>query len=138
MTSPEVVSFRQRFYKLALNPWTILACLVGGSAFGLALPQASQALSVIGVIYVDLLKMIVLPFMVSAVIFSLQRLFKEGGAGKVLSRVAWVFVTFSIVAAVAGVVTTYTVNPGSDLSASTRASFGKIVGSDTNQSNTEM
>jgi Na+/H+-dicarboxylate symporter len=128
----------QRYYQLALNPWMILACLVAGSMFGLALPAAGRALGVIGVVYVDLLKMIVLPFMVSAVIFSLQRLFKEGGAGQVMSRVAWVFISFALITAVAGVLSTYAVNPGGDLSPQTRASFGQIVGSDTSQSNTEM
>ena len=38
------------------------------------------------------MKMIVLPFMVSAVIFSLQRLFQEGGTARILGRVAVVFV----------------------------------------------
>ncbi len=142
MTSPNAQPLSpplsQRLYRLALNPWMILACLVAGSALGVAMPAAGKALSVIGSIYVDLLKMIVLPFMVSAVIFSLQRLFKEGGAGQVLSRVAWVFVSFSLLAAVVGALGTYTLNPGADLSPSTRATFGKIVGSDAAQSNTEM
>lgn len=128
----------QRLYQWALNPWTILTCLVAGSVFGLALPAAGKALGVIGAIYVDLLKMIVLPFMVSAVIFSLQRLFKEGGAGKVLSRVAWVFISFSLAAAIVGALGSYVLDPGTDLSPATRAAFGKIVGSDASQSNTEM
>jgi Na+/H+-dicarboxylate symporter len=138
MTLPLNQPLAQRLYHLALNPWMILSCLITGSVFGLALPAAGKALAVIGSIYVDLLKMIVLPFMVSAVIFSLQRLFKEGGAGKVLSRVAWVFITFSLVAAIVGALGTYVVNPGTDLSPTTRATFGKIVGKDSSQSNTEM
>jgi len=138
MTHPNTQQLSQRLYRLALNPWMILSCLATGSVFGLALPAAGKALGVIGSIYVDLLKMIVLPFMVSAVIFSLQRLFKEGGAGKVLSRVAWVFVSFSLAAAVVGALGTYAVNPGTDLSPSTRATFGKIVGNDASQSNTDM
>jgi len=138
MTSASTQPLSQRVYRLALNPWMILFCLVAGSAFGLALPAAGKSLAFVGSIYVDLLKMIVLPFMVSAVIFSLQRLFKEGGASKVLSRVAWVFISFSLVAAIVGVLGTYAVNPGSDLSPATRATFGKIVGSDASQSNTEM
>lgn len=128
----------QRLYQLALNPWTIMSCLVAGSVFGLALPETSKALAVIGAMYVDLLKMIVLPFMVSAVIFSLQRLFKEGGAGKVLSRVAWVFISFALIAATVGALGTYPTNIGGDLSPTTRADFGKMVGQDASQNNTEM
>jgi len=137
LPSPPFLS-SERILKLALNPWMILGCLSAGVAFGLMLPVAARSLAVIGVVYVDLLKMIVLPFMVSAVIFSLQRLFKEGGAGKVLSRVAWVFLSFAFVAALMGVLATHSVKPGADLDSSTRTAFGKIVGNDTNQSNTEM
>jgi hypothetical protein len=84
-TTPPFTAFlsSERIYKLALNPWMILVCLSAGAAFGLMLPVAARSLAVIGIVYVDLLKMIVLPFMVSADIFSLQRLFKEGGAGQV-------------------------------------------------------
>lgn len=133
-----VTPLSQRVSKIVLNPWSILVCLGMGSIFGLTLPAAGRALSIIGSIYVDLLKMIVLPFMVSAVIFSLQRLFKEGGAGKILTRVIWVIAAFSFAAALVGAVSTYALKPGSNLSPSTRASFGKIVGNDTSQSNTEL
>lgn len=138
MTLTVSQNMAQRFYKLALNPWIILSCIVGGSLFGLAFPSAGSALSVIGSVYVDLLKMIVLPFMVSAVIFSLQRLFKEGGAGTVLVRVAWIFVLFASIAAAVGVIGAHLIQPGSDLSPATREAFGQILGDDATQGNTEM
>jgi Na+/H+-dicarboxylate symporter len=147
MTAPSLTAPRQappqwwsaeRFYRFALHPWTVIGALALGSAFGLLAPAAAKPLAVLGSVYVDLLKMIVLPFMVSAVIFSLQRLFKEGGAGKVLTRVAWVFAAFSVAAALAGAVAMQVATPGSNLSESTRLSFGKIVGSDSSQSNTDM
>jgi Na+/H+-dicarboxylate symporter len=92
----------------------------------------------VGDVYVDLLKMIALPFMVSAVIFSLQRLFREGGAGGLMARVAVVFAVFSVVVALLGALTLLVMKPGENLSTETMQTFGKIVGNDLNSSDTVM
>lgn len=128
----------KKLYALALNPWIVLSMLAAGFALGLYQPNVARNLGVVGDIYVDMLKMIALPFMVSAVIFSLQRLFREGGAGNLLTRVGVVFVVFSIVVAVLGAATLLVLRPGEDLSIQTRQTFGKIVGNDLNSSDTVM
>ncbi|HWI78747.1 MAG TPA: cation:dicarboxylase symporter family transporter, partial [Ramlibacter sp.] len=89
-------------------------------------------------IYVDLLKMIALPFMVSAVIFSLQRLFRDHDSGGLIARIGMVFAAFSIVVAVLGTLTLLATRPGENLSAQTMQTFGKIVGDDLNSSDTAM
>lgn len=129
---------QKKIYALALNPWVVITMLASGFALGLYQPDLSRNLGVVGDIYVDMLKMIALPFMVSAVIFSLQRLFREGGAGGLLARVGVVFVVFSIVVAALGAATLMVIRPGNDLSAETRQTFGKIVGNDLNSSDTVM
>ena len=63
-----------KFYAFVLNPWVVIISLGAGVAFGMLAPAMATTLGFVGDIYVDLLKMITLPFMVSAVIFSLQRL----------------------------------------------------------------
>ena len=93
------LSRREKFQRFSTNPWTVFACVLIGGLLGWAAPAFSKSLSVVGLVYVDLLKMIVMPFMVSAVIFSLQKLFRDGGAGKILGRVMLVFVAFSVAAA---------------------------------------
>ena len=60
----------KRLYALALNPWVILGSLAGGFLFGSIAPQQAIQLGFLGDIYVDLLKMITLPFMVSAICVS--------------------------------------------------------------------
>jgi len=128
----------KKLYAFVLNPWVILGSLTAGFAMGTLAPQEAVKLGFLGDIYVDLLKMITLPFMVSAVIFSLQRLFREGGTGKLLGRVATVFFAFSIAVAVVGAVTLLIMRPGENLSSATMQTFGKIVGSDLSSSDTAM
>ncbi|MDB5874549.1 MAG: sodium:dicarboxylate symporter [Ramlibacter sp.] len=128
----------KKLYAFVLNPWVIVGSLAAGFAVGTVAPEEAIKLGFLGDIYVDLLKMITLPFMVSAVIFSLQRLFREGGTGKLLGRVATVFFAFSVAVAVIGAVTLLIMRPGENLSSATMATFGQIVGNDLSSSDTAM
>ena len=128
----------QRIQQFILKPWVIIACLALGFSLGLTQPAIGLQLGVVGDIYVDLLKMIVLPFMVSAIVFSLQRLFQEGGASKIAGRVVLAFTGFSVVAAVIGVLTLSVAQPGVNLSETTLTTFGSIVGSDLSSTDTAM
>ena len=125
-------------YAFVINPWVVVTSLLTGVAFGLLAPRAALTLGFVGDIYVDLLKMITLPFMLSAVIFSLQRLFRDGGTGRLLGRVAIVFLIFSVFVAVAGAVALLILRPGENLPPSTLQSFGQIVGGDLSASDTAM
>lgn len=128
----------KKLYAFALNPWVVIASLSAGFMLGMYMPAVGLKLGFVGEVYVDLLKMIALPFMVSAVIFSLQRLFREGGAGGLMARVAVVFAVFSVVVALLGAVTLLVMKPGENLSPETMQTFGKIVGDDLNSSDTVM
>lgn len=128
----------KKLYAFALNPWVVIASLTAGFALGMYMPAVGIKLGFVGDVYVDLLKMIALPFMVSAVIFSLQRLFREGGAGGLMTRIAVVFAVFSIVVALLGALTLLVMKPGENLSTETMQTFGKIVGNDLNSSDTVM
>lgn len=127
-----------RFQRFSTNPLTVLACVVLGGVLGWAAPEFSQHLAVVGVVYVDLLKMIILPFMVSAVIFSMQRLFKDGGATKILGQIMLVFVAFSLAAALIAAIGTLLIQPGGNMSIANKAAMGKIVGASSDGSNTDM
>lgn len=134
----DILTKMQRFQRWALNPWTVLACVLLGGTLGWSAPQFSKGLAIVGIVYVDLLKMIVLPFMISAVIFSLQNLNQEGGAGKIIQRVVAVFILFSLVAAILTAAGSLVIRPGAGLPEEARAALGQIVSSDVNRSNTEM
>lgn len=127
-----------KFYAFVLNPWVVIISLGAGVAFGMLAPAMATTLGFVGDIYVDLLKMITLPFMVSAVIFSLQRLFRDGGTASLLGRVALVFLAFSAFVAIAGAATLLIMRPGENLPSSTMQTFGQIVGGDLSASDTAM
>jgi len=127
-----------KLYAFVLNPWVVIISLGAGVAFGMIAPPLATPLAFVGDIYVDLLKMITLPFMVSAVIFSLQRLFRDGGTASLLGRVALVFLAFSAFVAIAGAATLLILRPGENLPSSTMQTFGQIVGGDLSASDTAM
>ena len=102
------------------------------------MPVEAQKLGFIGDIYVDLLKMTTLPFMISAVIFSLQRLFRDGGTSRLLVRVVTVFLCASATVAVVGAIVLLVLHPGKNLSSATMQTFGLMVGSDSTSSDTVM
>lgn len=127
-----------KMYALAVNPWAVVGSLAIGGAFGLLQPELSQKFSIVGDIYVNLLKMTTLPFMVSAVIFSLQRLFRDGGTSRLLLRVFTVFIGASVTVAVVGAIVLLVMRPGMNLSTATMHTFGLMVGNDTTSNETVM
>ncbi|MES2183304.1 MAG: cation:dicarboxylase symporter family transporter [Pseudomonadota bacterium] len=128
----------KKLYSFVINPWVVVGCLVAGVTFGMTAPGAAISLGFVGDIYVDLLKMVTLPFMISAVIFSLQRLFRDGGTAKLLGRVAVVFLAFSAAVAILGAITLLIMRPGENLSQATMETFGQMVGGDLTSSDTAM
>ncbi len=127
-----------KLYTWAINPWVILAALAGGATLGLTEPALALQLAFVGDIYVDLLKMVVLPFMVSAVIFSLHKLLRHGGAAALLRRTCGVFgLTLMLVAAI-GVVSALLVASLSHPSAAQIAEYGRIVGQDATANDTAV
>ena len=135
---PKPITQMQKYKVFATHPLTVLGCVILGAILGLSLPNLSKNLAVVGVVYVDLLKMIVLPFMLSAVIFSLQNLFHEGGAAKIIGRVVVVFAVFASASALLSAGFFATTSLGDNMPESVTSALGKIVGADTQSSNLEM
>lgn len=116
--------------KLASSPSAVIVSLLAGIALGLLSPRLAKEIGFIGDIYVDLLKMTILPFMVSAVIFSLRRLFQEGGTSRILGRIVVIFIVTMLITAVVGLLSALIIAPGSNLSTDTMLTLGKLVGDD--------
>ena len=124
---------RKNRRKMASRPSLVAASLLGGIGVGLQWPEIAAHIGIIGDIYVDLLNMIVLPFMVSAVIFSLRQLVSEGGAAHMLRRVVVIFLAAMATTALIGLASAVVIAPGSNLSADTLLTLGKLVGDDINR-----
>lgn len=119
---------------MANRPSVIGASLLAGIAAGLLAPGMSVSIGIVGDIYVDLLKMVILPFMVSAVIFSLRQLISEGGASRMLGRVVWIFIAAMTATALTGLLVSVIIAPGSHLAPDTLQTLGKLVGEDIDSS----
>ncbi|HET9646336.1 MAG TPA: cation:dicarboxylase symporter family transporter [Burkholderiaceae bacterium] len=117
-----------KFQSLSINPWVIGTSLAAGALLGLTAPATSQYLGFIGEAYVDMLKMIVLPFMVSAVIFSLQRLLRHGGSASIFRRAFAVFTLALLVVAALGVLVAMPIQSRGSSSASQVAADARIAG----------
>ena len=126
------------YSKLATNPLTVISCVLAGILLGWIAPEFSKHLEIIGVVYVNLLKMVVLPFMVSIVIYSMQKMFRDGGAGKIAGRVSTVIVTLSVLSAMIAMAGTLILQPGANLTLEAKAAFGKIVGFESQNSDTKV
>lgn len=129
---------RNMLRRLSTSPLTILLCVFFGGLFGFRLPEFSLRLEVVGAIYVNLLHMVVVPLMVSAVIFSMQKLLSDGGTAVMLRRVLFVFLGISFSVAVIGILGINLLAPLTDLSAEARSALGQIVERNVDSGNTEM
>ena len=105
---------------------------------GYVWPKFASGLSFVGVVYLDLLKMIVLPFMLSAIIFSLQKLLRDGGASQIISRVLTTFSVAAVIVAFATAAATQILRPGVDLPPESIAAFGQIIGNEKESLNVVM
>lgn len=114
---------------IALNPWTVAAGAVLGIAMGLNFPEQSLLLAPVGEAYIGLLKMLALPFMVSAVIYSLQGMFRHSGAGALLRRVGIVFLVTILLVATLATGASLLFAPGEGLPPQTVQALGQVIGS---------
>lgn len=128
----------ERIRAFAVNPVVVIGALALGAVTGVLWPAAAQSFAFVGDVYVGLLKMTALPFMVSAVIFSLQRLLRDGDASPLIARMALVFGAVSVFVVVFGALVLLVVRPGAHLPSETLRTFGAMVSHDTAASETVM
>lgn len=113
--------------KLATHPAVIVAAIVSGVILGIWAPVFSSSIGVIGTVYINLLKMVVLPFMISAIIFSLRQLFQMEGFERSIVKVAILFLAAIALSALIGAAAGKLAGPGRDLTPETLVVFGKMV-----------
>lgn len=114
--------------RLASRPSVVIASLAAGVCFGLWYPAEAQALGLLSEVYLGLLKMVVLPFMVSAIIFSLYRLFQDPQASHILASIVGYFCLAMVLAALLGLLVAALGGPGRDLAPETMLQLGRLVG----------
>lgn len=122
--------FLELWCRKASSPLLILASVLAGIALGRWAPALSASFGVISDIYIDLLKMITMPFMIAAVTYSLGQLMNAGNAASLLSRVAKLFLFGMLGCAILGIVIALIMGPGREMSTETLRTLGQLVGED--------
>lgn len=118
-----------RLSRILRSPLTVVAFIVGGVLCGIYFPAFSKALAPIGSTYLNLLKMVVLPFIVSSVIFSMRSMVRDPQSAGYLLKVAGAVAVVSFLAvAIAGSLT-LAIKPGEIDDQQARIELGKVLNS---------
>jgi proton glutamate symport protein len=114
-------------FKFLLSPWAVIISMLAGVIIGIYNKELTQYLAPIGEIYISILKMSVLPIMISAVVVSISKLLRSREASRYLYKIIIFSVLFFIGVAVVGLsVGTISISlTGKD--AETQKAIGKMM-----------
>ncbi|MFT4143394.1 MAG: cation:dicarboxylase symporter family transporter, partial [Mobilitalea sp.] len=92
--------------RISQSPWTVIASVVLGALCGAYLPDFAKSLAPISDAYLNLLKMVVLPLIVSATVFAIKSMTRDPQTAAYLSKVVMAIALVSVAAvAITGAVT---------------------------------
>ena len=116
------------------SPWAILISSILGIFIGTSLPQMAKWIAPFGNLYLGLLKMCVLPILLSTISHSLGRLMQSHDARRYVRRILLIFPLSFLVVSVIAVAVAAILGPGRNLSTVTLETLGVLV----NQSSVDL
>jgi Na+/H+-dicarboxylate symporter len=116
------------------SPWAILISSLLGAFIGTQQPQVAAWIAPFGTLYLGLLKMCVLPILLSAITNSLGRLMQSHDARQYVQRILVVFPLSLLGVSAIAVVIAAIAGPGRNLTADTLQTLGVLV----NQSGVDL
>lgn len=111
------------------SPFTTIGLIVLGVVCGLYAPELARALSPIAYAYLNLLKMVVLPFLISAVIFSITSMVQDPQSVKYLGRIGFAVIIVSVVGVALAGTLSLILQPGQIEDPVSRIELGKFINS---------
>jgi len=120
------------------SPLAIVAFIAAGIVVGLYAPAVAKAMAPVSKLYIDLLKMVILPLIVSSIIFSLRSIIRDPHAASYLGKAVAVMLAVSVASVVVGLAWSLTLRPGVIKDQETRAAFGHVVSRDNVGTELEM
>lgn len=118
------------FKKITTNPLTIIGFMGLGVILGITSPEIAKELKFLGDIYIDLLRMVILPFLISGVIVSINNLARNPSASQYVKSIIISLITGMGVAGFLGLIYMAVVGPGSHMDQNSIEAFGRIVQAD--------
>lgn len=110
------------------HPATIIASIALGILLGQQFPTLSLGLTPIADIYISLLKMVALPLMISAVIFSISRLLSDGEASILMRRFILMFILVLPFVIMVSLMTSTILSPGKIITPEAQIALGSLIG----------
>ena len=107
--------------------WAILLGACSGVYIGLLKQEYVEFVAPLGKIYLDILKMCILPIIISAISVSIGRLLSNQGSLKYIKRMVFVFIVSVFFASVLGILAGVIGQPGSDLDEESLSALGSII-----------
>lgn len=111
------------------SPFTTLALIGAGVLCGMYAPAVAHALSPIAHAYLNLLKMVVLPFLISAVIFSITSMVQDPNSVRYLPRIALAVLVVSVLGVALSGTLSLILQPGEISDPQSRIELGKFINS---------
>jgi Na+/H+-dicarboxylate symporter len=100
-----------------------------GVYVGLYQKTAAAVLAPVADIYIELLKMVLLPFMISAIVLSLSRLFGSESMTRHVAPILTTFILTGAAVAFIGIGSAVVLSPGEGISSSSRQTLGQLINS---------
>ena len=116
-----------RVLSILHSPLAIILAVAAGVAVGVYKPVLAHAIAPLSHMYIDLLTMVVLPFIISSIIFSLRSLIHDPQAKTFLFKIFASLLIVTAAAAIVGSVLALTLKPGQVLDPEVRLAFGRVV-----------
>ncbi len=127
MTKQKPQTLSAQIASLLRNPWTILSSAIFAIFIGFSQPDFAKTLAPLGNIYLTLLKMCVLPILISAITMSIGKLMVSNEAVRYIKRVLTVFPFGMLIVSLVGLVTALFFGPGRSLSTTTLQKLGVLI-----------
>lgn len=126
--------FAVRAIRWLRSPYTITLSAGAGIYLGLFQPHIAQVITPLGELYLGLLKMCVLPILLSTITGSIGRLLNSQAAGRSIQRMLTVFPVALLLVSLLAVISASLTGPGRNLPTATLETLGVLV----NQSGVDL
>ncbi|MBF0425957.1 MAG: dicarboxylate/amino acid:cation symporter [Magnetococcales bacterium] len=116
-----------RFADYLLSPWLILAGIVAGGYIGAYHGNVAKEMGTYGDAYLNLLKMCVIPILITSITFSLGNMLRMGASSGFIKRIVVVFLSCLLLSSAVGLVSGMVFQPGAKLDKATKDTMGKEI-----------
>ncbi|MEG3637605.1 dicarboxylate/amino acid:cation symporter [Magnetococcus sp. PR-3] len=109
------------------SPWTLMISVFIGVYIGLYEKGAIPYLEPVGLIYINLVTLCVIPILLSSISINLGKLLHSAKGRKILRRLLFLYLVLFVLVAFIGICVGVLGNPGGNLDQSQRSAIGEII-----------